>query len=141
MQAWRYSGVYAFQASQLMKLQKLLVLQIGFLIAIVCSNNSTAQVCATPGLSGPNAALSGTLNSYYPGTGASVSIGATSVPVGAIDTTSGGASTAIATGDLLIVIQMQGARVVQRDLSRPAIMLAVIRRQIIVRVIGNIARR
>ncbi|MEO8002790.1 MAG: hypothetical protein ABI644_13020 [Arenimonas sp.] len=94
-----------------MNFQKLLVIQIGFLIAVVSSNNSTAQVCATPGLSGPNAGLSGTLNSYYPGTGASVSIGATSIPVGAIDTTGGGAATAIATGDLLIVMQMQGAQI------------------------------
>lgn len=94
-----------------MKLQKLLVIQIGFLIAIFSSGISTAQVCATPGLSGPNASLSGTLNSYYPGTGASVAAGSTSIPVGAIDTTSGGAATPIATGDLLIVMQMQGAEI------------------------------
>ena len=94
-----------------MKRQRLFAIQTGFLIAILCSGNSTAQVCATPGLSGPNASLSGTLNSYYPGTGSSVSAGATSIPVGAIDTTGGGASTAIATGDLLIVMQMQGAQI------------------------------
>lgn len=84
---------------------------MGFLIAIFSSANSTAQVCATPGLSGPNASLSGTLNSYYPGTGNNVNIGSTSIPVGSIDTTGGGASTAIATGDLLIVMQMQGAQI------------------------------
>ena len=94
-----------------MKLQRLLVIQIGFWIAIVCSNNATAQVCATPGLLGPNAGLSGTLNSYYPGTGTTVNTGTTSIPVGSIDTTSGGANTAIATGDLLIVMQMQGAQI------------------------------
>jgi len=94
-----------------MKLQRLFAIKMGFLIAVVCSTNSTAQVCATPGLSGPNASLSGTLNSYYPGTGSSVGTGATSIPVGSIDTSGGGASTAIATGDLLIVMQMQGAQI------------------------------
>ena len=94
-----------------MKHQRLLALKMGFLIAIFSSANSTAQVCATPGLSGPNASLSGTLNSYYPGTASSVSIGNTSIPVGSIDTTGGGASTAIATGDLLIVMQILGAQI------------------------------
>lgn len=96
-----------------MKLQKLLAINAGFLIAVFCSANSTAQVCATPGLSGPNAALSGTLNSYYPGTGSALAtgVGTTSIGVGAIDTSSGGASTPIATGDLLIIMQMQGAQI------------------------------
>ncbi len=94
-----------------MKLQRLLAIKMGFLIAIFSSANTSAQVCATPGLSGPNASLTGTLNSYYPGTGSNVGIGSTSIPVGAIDTTGGGVNTAIGTGDLLIVIQMQGAEI------------------------------
>ncbi|MFM7331960.1 MAG: hypothetical protein ACKO1L_09925, partial [Brachymonas sp.] len=51
------------------------------------------------------------INSYYPGTGASVSAGSTSIPIGAVDTAGGGSSTAIASGDLLIVMQMQGAQI------------------------------
>src|SRR5579883_263205 len=61
-------------------------------------------VCAAPGKDGNNVTLSGIVNTYYPGT-TSVSAGATSIPVG----TSTGASTPIASGDLLLVIQMQGA--------------------------------
>jgi uncharacterized repeat protein (TIGR01451 family) len=94
-----------------MNYQKLLAIKMGFLIAIFCSANSRAQVCATPGLSGPNASLAGTLNSYYPGTGSNVGIGSASIPVGSIDITGGGANTAIGTGDLLIVMQMQGAEI------------------------------
>ena len=94
-----------------MKVQKFQTALIAFLVSIAVSSSVYSQVCATPGLSGPNAGLSGTLNSYYPGTGATVNTGTTSIPVGSIDTTSGGSSTAIATGDLLIVMQMQGAQI------------------------------
>ncbi|HXM35939.1 MAG TPA: hypothetical protein VN920_12170, partial [Pyrinomonadaceae bacterium] len=62
------------------------------------------QVCATPGKDGPAGTLSGVINTYYPGT-ASVGPGAMSIPVG----TSAGAVTPIASGDLLLVIQMQDA--------------------------------
>ena len=65
------------------------------------------QVCATPGKDGPPAGtLSGVINTYYPGTG-NVSAGATSIPIGA----STGSATAIANGDLLLVIQMQDAAI------------------------------
>ena len=66
---------------------------------------NVATACATPGKDGP-----GTLdansqpNTYYPGT-ASVSAGATSLTLGA----AAGSTTAISTGDLLLVMQMQGA--------------------------------
>jgi LPXTG-site transpeptidase (sortase) family protein len=59
-------------------------------------------VCGIPGNDGP-ASISGIVNTYYPGT-TNVSAGATSIPVGS---PSGGA--AIQAGDLLLVIQMQGA--------------------------------
>lgn len=70
-----------------------------------------AQVCANPGQDAVTTSISGIVNSYYPGTGASVSAGSTSIPIGTIDTTGGGTSTAIAAGDLLIVMQMQGAQI------------------------------
>jgi len=62
-----------------------------------------AASCSTPGKDGVGTP-SGVINTYYPGT-ASVSAGATSIPVGA----SSGSGTAIAAGDLLLIIQMQDA--------------------------------
>jgi uncharacterized repeat protein (TIGR01451 family) len=64
-----------------------------------------ANYCATAGKDGTGPP-SGTINTYYPGT-ASVAIGATSIPVGS----SSGSPTAIAAGDLLLVIQMQDANI------------------------------
>ncbi|MGI4870378.1 MAG: hypothetical protein ACRYFX_04275 [Janthinobacterium lividum] len=64
-----------------------------------------APICANPGSNGSPAALSGVVNTYYPGT-TSPSAGATSIAVG---TAGGATATPIATGDLLLVIQMQGA--------------------------------
>jgi uncharacterized repeat protein (TIGR01451 family) len=65
-----------------------------------------AAACATVSQAAPGTNLTGTLNTYYPGT-ASVAAGATSIPVG----TATGAGTAIATGNLLLVIQMQDASI------------------------------
>ncbi len=64
-----------------------------------------AGVCAVPGKDGPTTTLSGVVNSYYPGT-ANVTANATSIPVGAARA---GGGPAIAAGDLLLVVQMQGA--------------------------------
>ncbi len=63
-----------------------------------------ARVCAVPGQDGPGNNISGVINTYFPGT-ADVAAGATSIPIG----TSTGASTPIQAGDLLLVMQMQGA--------------------------------
>jgi LPXTG-site transpeptidase (sortase) family protein len=60
--------------------------------------------CVAPGSYGPNAALTGVVNTYYPGA-ASAAAGATAISVGAPI----GAAQAIAAGDLLLVIQMQDA--------------------------------
>src|SRR5215510_215846 len=65
-----------------------------------------AQVCANPGKDGPGGSLSGVVNTYYPGT-ATANSGATSISIG----TPTGSATAIATGDLLLVIQMQDAAI------------------------------
>jgi uncharacterized repeat protein (TIGR01451 family) len=67
---------------------------------------SQANTCTTPTSTNAPAALTGILNTYYPGT-ASVTTGATSITVG----TSTGATTPIAIGDLLLVIQMQNANI------------------------------
>jgi len=62
-------------------------------------------VCGTPGKDGSTTTLSGVVNSYYPGA-ANVSIGSTSIPIGAARA---GGGPAITAGDLLLVVQMQGA--------------------------------
>jgi uncharacterized repeat protein (TIGR01451 family) len=63
-------------------------------------------VCATPGNDGPGGTLTGVVNTYYPGT-ADAASAAPSISVG----TSTGAATAIANGDLLLVMQMQDAAI------------------------------
>ncbi len=63
-------------------------------------------VCATPGKDGEGGTLTGIINTYYPVT-TTVSAGATSVSVG----TATGAATAISSGDLMILIQMQDAQI------------------------------
>lgn len=60
-------------------------------------------VCGIPGKDGP-VNISGIVNTYYPGT-ADANIGDTTIPVGAPS----GAATPIDAGDLLLVMQMQGA--------------------------------
>jgi LPXTG-site transpeptidase (sortase) family protein len=62
--------------------------------------------CVTPGSAGPNAALTGLVNAYYPAT-ASAASGATAISLGAA--LAAGSPTPIAPGDLLLVIQMQDA--------------------------------
>src|SRR5438270_10611912 len=67
--------------------------------------SAAGRACATAGNDGPNAALTGVVNSYYPAT-ASAASGATAISVGARIPS---ASPPIAPGDLLLVIQMQDA--------------------------------
>ena len=62
--------------------------------------------CATPGQDGAGGTLAGIVNTYYPGTVSAAST-ATSITVGA----STGSATAIANGDLLLVMQMQDAAI------------------------------
>ena len=69
-----------------------------------------AAPCATPGTDGPGGTLTGTVNTYYPGT-ANAAAGAAAISVGA----SRGAATAIAAGDLLLVVQMQDAAINSTD--------------------------
>lgn len=69
-------------------------------------------ICAVPGKDGTGI-LTGIVNSYYPGTGSNVAVGSTSIPVGTINPA--GNPTPIATGDLLIIIQMQDADIDSTD--------------------------
>ncbi|MGH9761202.1 MAG: isopeptide-forming domain-containing fimbrial protein, partial [Blastocatellia bacterium] len=77
-----------------------------------CAGPASAQcptpggVCATPGKDGAAGTLTGVVNAYYRGTN-SPAAGATTITLGTAN--ANGAQTAIASGDLLLVIQMQGA--------------------------------
>ncbi len=66
--------------------------------------------CASPGRDGSPGTLSGIVNAYYPpSTTGTLASASTSVALGAA--ASGGAQKAIAAGDLLLIIQMQGASI------------------------------
>ncbi|MBP6404879.1 MAG: DUF11 domain-containing protein [Ramlibacter sp.] len=80
---------------------KLLLGRCLLAIAMLLCLPAAAQVCAIPGKDGPATALSGVVNTWYPGT-ANALAGATTINVG----TARGA-TALASGDLVLVIQMQ----------------------------------
>ncbi|HEX8179804.1 MAG TPA: hypothetical protein VF525_09710 [Pyrinomonadaceae bacterium] len=76
--------------------------------------SARAQVaCATPGTDGPNASLSGVVNTYYPGVG-TATISTTTITVGPPT----GAADTITAGDLLLVIQMQDATINTSNSSR-----------------------
>ena len=52
---------------------------------------AAANACTNPRRDGPALALSGVVNSYYPGVG-SASAGSSQVSIGAVDTSMGGSS-------------------------------------------------
>ena len=68
------------------------------------------QLCAAPGRDGAGGTLAGVVDTYFPGTG-SVAAGDAAIPVGAPT----GAATPVSAGDLLLVIQMQGADIDSSD--------------------------
>ena len=72
-----------------------------------------AQVCGTPGKDGPGGTLTGAVNTYYAGGGTGAAAGATSITLGTRNASGG--TTDIALGDLLLVIQMQGASLNSTD--------------------------
>jgi uncharacterized repeat protein (TIGR01451 family) len=82
---------------------RLLLLALLFLTMFATA--AVAEQCARPGVNG-NGTPSGVVNTYFPGA-ASVSAGATTLSLGSAS----GASTPIAVGDMLLVIQMQGATI------------------------------
>jgi hypothetical protein len=77
------------------------------LVVAVRAPARAAALCATPGRDG-SPTITGVVNTYFPAT-ASAAAGGTSLTLGAHAT--GDAGVAIATGDLLLVIQMQGATI------------------------------
>ncbi len=85
-----------------------LCLALGLLVGSV--GPAMAAQCAAPGRDGAGLALTGVVNSYFPGT-ASAAAGATTIALGA----GAGSGNAIAVGDLLLVIQMQDATINAAD--------------------------
>src|SRR5215471_3024723 len=73
-----------------------------------CSNSPTQ--CGTPGKDGAGGTLSGVVNTYFPGN-RTTAAGSTSIRLNA----SVGANVGIASGDLLLVIQMQDASINSTD--------------------------
>lgn len=82
------------------------------LITATCLEWAHAQVCAAPGKDAP-ATLSGVVNTYYAGNG-NLSIGATNLNLGA----STGSNVSLTVGDLLMIVQMQGASIDTSDDER-----------------------
>jgi uncharacterized repeat protein (TIGR01451 family) len=76
-----------------------------WLFVAVPAYSGFAAVCSNPGADGP-ANISGIVNTYYPGSG-TASAGSTSVTVGTLDAR--GSATAVAAGNLVLLIQMQDA--------------------------------
>ncbi|MBV8645704.1 MAG: hypothetical protein JO225_17515, partial [Candidatus Eremiobacteraeota bacterium] len=60
-----------------------------------------------PGKDGSPGTLAGTYNTYYQPPNGTLAAGSTTVPLGTIDTGGGGANTAVAANDLLLIVQMQ----------------------------------
>ena len=67
-------------------------------------------VCAMPGKDGAGGTLSGVVNAYYPPAAGAVAVGATSITLGAA-AAAPAAQSPIGVGDLLLVIQTQGAQI------------------------------
>src|SRR5262249_38288615 len=72
-------------------------------IAISSINIAQAQTCPLP----VTATITSYSNTYYPGQQATVSAGSTSVTIGG----AGYGTTPISAGDVLLIIQMQGAQI------------------------------
>jgi Bacterial Ig domain/SdrD B-like domain len=90
----------------------LLALVLGF---SVITAPSLAQVIPSPGKDGVGGTLTGVVNTYYPGLG-QVNAGSTSLQLGTRNTN--GSSSPIRAGDLILIMQMQGATIDFNDDDR-----------------------
>ncbi|WP_414859619.1 hypothetical protein [Piscinibacterium candidicorallinum] len=80
------------------------------LTVFVLLNAAWAQVCGVPGRDG----TAFSRNSYFPGVG-TASAGSSSLAIGTIRADANAAATPIAAGDLVFIIQMQGALISNAD--------------------------
>jgi len=77
-------------------------------VATALTTVSGTPVCGTPSGPGPGGTLSGVINTYWPGTASiAASLANTCIPVG----TAQGAAATVASGTLLLVVQMQDATI------------------------------
>jgi uncharacterized repeat protein (TIGR01451 family) len=106
MKPARSSSTHARRASESISRRLFALVALALIVASAASRAEAQTVCATPGAQGPANApgLSGVVNTYFPGA-SSASAGATSIQLGTMR--AGGSATAISSGDLLLVIQMQ----------------------------------
>lgn len=74
-------------------------------LAAVAAPAAAQGLYGTPGKDGPGGVLAGVVNTYFPGTSATLAAGATTIALGAAS----GAAVGITPGDLLLVIQIQDA--------------------------------
>jgi uncharacterized repeat protein (TIGR01451 family) len=109
---------YGYKSSSLLRSRSFkLICAVGFaatpqllwLPQTAQSQTVPSNLCAAPGKDGVDTGITSIVNSYYagPDTDTIVNQGATSLPIGAIN--SQGNQTTITPGDLLLVIQMQDA--------------------------------
>jgi hypothetical protein len=77
------------------------------MVFILNATSLSAQNCPVSGTT----TINNNENTYYPGTQANVAVGATSITLGAIGAGANFGNTPIATGDIVLIIQMQGAQI------------------------------
>ncbi|MBP4143192.1 hypothetical protein J3S90_15410, partial [Flavobacterium sp. P4023] len=86
-----------------------------FTVGLLTFSSANAQVCGTPGVDGP-ITISSAVNTYYPVLSSTLTLnaGAQSIQVGAVPTNdpkNNFGTLSIATGDLILIIQMQDAEI------------------------------
>ncbi|MDB5963964.1 MAG: hypothetical protein JWQ72_464, partial [Polaromonas sp.] len=104
---------YAGSPSHFLSPMKLFASTCLLLSCLFGAGAAIAQTCAAPGKDSPGT-VSGIVNTYYPGSG-SLAPGATALTLG---TPASGATGTVTVGDLLMVIQMQGASIDTSDDER-----------------------
>jgi Secretion system C-terminal sorting domain len=83
------------------------------LLFSVLGKTTFSQGCPASGTS----SISTNPNTYYPGSTASLSVGATSITLGVAGSGTNFGTTPIAVGDILLIIQMQGAQIISTNTS------------------------
>jgi hypothetical protein len=86
---------------------KTLVFRVIYCIAMLSVNTAQAQTCPPPITTG----IAINTNTYYPGLQATVNAGSTSIAIGAAPY----GVTPVSAGDVLLIIQMQGAQIVSAN--------------------------
>lgn len=106
LKASHYRSTARYGAGRSPVRQRLLRIALPCVIALVFASPARvfAQTCGTPGQQGNGGTLSGVINTYYPAT-ATAAAGTASIVLGA----GRGAAAPIASGNLLLVMQMQDA--------------------------------